>query len=455
MLRKSGVMGLPGSHFSNQDDDVWLTLRGTSHNRLCGVCLKPGDTFPGGFYTEAVCEHCLAAHGITPIRQCPYGVQLQEALSASYGISSSVRGSTIEAPETLMAPFRSMFAANGTVCAACGCGDNTIGHWTRWCIVPLLVAWILAQPGHSWATLNDIAVTSRRTATICTLVLAAFRRLLRQEGAFVHQARGEPKSVAWWCDTLIESTCQDATKELGVPLMHPRTNRMHCLLHSQLIDTVRVLPTEITTMHLPPVVNISLQNGRALDWLGVIAVNSIHSAVFREMSYTPSERQKNVNLEYLHCQCGEYHIHVTLTEHVMSGDILTPCSFGPPKIFCQFDGSAHRAKTVGGAGAAMYVLSEQGLQLLDWSCLSIPRCPDNIVAEVLGADLSLRLYERYVHGCLSQNIVPLPLDRIQGDIQPLLSHLRFQTRFRRPDLIAVIDRFHAKRSRLAPSSATE
>ena len=46
--------------------------------------------------------------------------------------------------------------------------------------------------------------------------LAAFRKPLRQEGAFVHQVRGEPKSVAWWCDTLIESTCQDATKELGV-----------------------------------------------------------------------------------------------------------------------------------------------------------------------------------------------------------------------------------------------
>ena len=354
-----------------------------------------------------------------------------------------------------MAPFRSMFPANGTVCVACGCGDNTIGHWTRWCIVPLLVAWILAQPGHPWATLNDIAVTSRRTATICTLVIAAFRRLLRQEGAFVHQVRGEPKSVAWWCDTLSESTCQDATKELGVPLTHPRANRTHCLLHSHLIDTVRVLPTEITTMHLPPVVNISLQNGRAGDRLGVIPVNSIHSAIFRDMCYTPSERKQNVNLEYLHCQCGEYHIHVTLTEHVLCGDILTPCSFGPPKIFCQFDGSAHRAKTIGGAGAAMYVLSEQGLQLLDWSCLSIPRCPDNIVAEVLGADLSLRLYERYVHVCLSQNVVPLPLDRIQGDIQPLLSHLRFQTRFRRHDLIAVIDRFHAKRSRLAPSSATE
>ena len=439
----------------NQDDDVWLTLRGTRHKHLCGVCLRPGDTFPGGFYTEAMCEHCIAAHGITPLQHCPFGLQLQEALGAYYGLRSTGPERAIDPPETLMAPFRSTFPTNGTVCAACGCGDNTIGHWSRWCIIPLLVAWILTQPGHSWATLNDIAVNSRRTATICTLVLAAFRRLLRQEGAFVHQVRGEPKSVAWWCDTLIESTCQDATKELGVPLMHPRLNRAQCLLHAQLIDTVRVLPTDIATMHLPPVVNISIQNGKAGDRLGVIAVDSIHNAVFREMSYAPPERRKNVSLEYMHCQCGDYHVHVTLTEHVMSGDILTPCSFGPPKIFCQFDGSAHRAKTIGGAGAAMYVLSEQGLQLLDWSCLSIPKCPDNIVAEVLGADLSLRLYERYVHGCLSHNIVPLPLDRIQGDIQPLLSHLRFQTRFRRPDLVAVINRFHVKRSRLAPSSATE
>ena len=185
--------------------------------------------------------------------------------------------------------------------------------------------------------------------------------------------------------------------------MHPLTKRSHCLLHSPLIDTVRVLPTDIATMHLPPVVNVSTHNGRAGERLGVIPVQSVHSAIFRDMCHTPPERKQNVKLEYLHCQCGEYHIHVTLTEHVMSGEILTPCSFGPPKIFCQFDGSAHRAKSIGGAGAALYVLSEQGLQLLDWSCLSIPRCPDNIVAEVLGADLSLLLYERYVDSCLSQN----------------------------------------------------
>ena len=29
----------------NQDDDVWLTLRGTHHKKLCGVCLRPGTPF--------------------------------------------------------------------------------------------------------------------------------------------------------------------------------------------------------------------------------------------------------------------------------------------------------------------------------------------------------------------------------------------------------------------------
>ena len=130
MLLRNGAMELPGSHYFNQDDDVWLTLRGTRHKHLCGVCLRPGDTFPGGFYTEAMCEHCIAAHGITPLQHCPFGLQLQEALGASYGLLPTSPDRTIDAPEPLMAPFRSISPTNGTVCAACGCGDNTIGHWS-------------------------------------------------------------------------------------------------------------------------------------------------------------------------------------------------------------------------------------------------------------------------------------------------------------------------------------
>ena len=68
-------------------------------------------------------KHCIAAHGITSLQ-----LQLQEALGASYGLLSTSSERTTDPSETLMAPFRSIFPTNGTVCAACDCGDNTIGH---------------------------------------------------------------------------------------------------------------------------------------------------------------------------------------------------------------------------------------------------------------------------------------------------------------------------------------
>ena len=146
---------------------------------------------------------------------------------------------------------------------------------------------------------------------------------------------------------------------------------------------------------------------------------------------------------------------LTLTKSCAAGDFLVPSCFGDPKIFVQFDGSAHHDLHVGGAGAGLFEISSRGLQLLDWGCVALPTCKDNIIAEVMGADLALRLYERYVKACQEHQLSPLLLDRIQGDIKPLISHLQFQGRFRRPDLTAVIDRFRQKRSRIAPLSTTE
>ena len=57
--------------------------------------------------------------------------------------------------------------------------------------------------------------------------------------------------------------------------------------------------------------------------------------------------------------------------------------------------------------------------------------------------------------CHQQDISPLPLDRIQGDIKPLIQHLDFRGRFRRCDLVSLINKFHAKRSRIAPHAITE
>ena len=85
----------------------------------------------------------------------------------------------------------------------------------------------------------------------------------------------------------------------------------------------------------------------------------------------------------------------------------------------------------------------------------IPKCADNIVAEANGADLAMHLYEKYVCMCHEQSLVPLPLNRIHGDIKQLLHHLDFRSRFRRSDLIPLINTFHRRRSRAAPNAITE
>ena len=100
--------------------------------------------------------------------------------------------------------------------------------------------------------------------------------------------------------------------------MHLRTKRTHCLLYLPLIDTVRVLPTDITTMHLSPMVNVSLHNGRAGERLGVIPVNSIFG-----IYVTPSERKHNVNLEYLHCQCAPHMSTRAVRSNSMCGRLLS------------------------------------------------------------------------------------------------------------------------------------
>ena len=96
-----------------------------------------------------------------------------------------------------------------------------------------------------------------------------------------------------------------------------------------------------------------------------------------------------------------------------------------------------------------------GLALIDWGAQALPNCADNIVAETHGAELAISLYEKYRQLCQQQSFTPLPLDRIQGDIKPLLQHLDFRGRFRRNDLINLVHQFHAKRSRIAPDSITE
>ena len=326
-------------------------------------------------------------------------------------------------------------------CRACGCGDNSVGHWTRWCVVPLLTAWILLCPEQPLICLNAIACTSPRAAAVCTLVVAAFRRLLRQEGSFVHQTPAEPKSVWWWIEHLLSEVSQNATQELHIDFFGPSLITGHCLVHTEGIVPRRVMPLDLETMHLPPMVCTIASSGNNGDRVALLPFESVALGILKEMRYNPPASTRNCRLKVEHCPCGEYHVGVYLTQEVMDNDMLFPEDYGDAKLLAQFDGSAHRECHIGGAGACLYLIASSGLQLIEWGSLALPRCSDNVEAETYGAELALRLYEQYVRKCSEFEVPPLPLDRIQGDIKPLIMHLQFQSRFRRKDLIPIIDRW--------------
>ena len=382
----------------NQDDDVWLANRGTRHSQQCSQCSSKGDSFPGGHTVSPWCERCIQAQQVTPVKNCPFGDALLQTCYNYFHINGASTGSasTPNLSSDEMGQFRVIQSHPPNACIACGCGDNTIGHWSRWCIIPFTVAWVILRPSHLFQCLSDLAVVSPRYNAICTITIAAFRRLLRQEGAFFHQTPNDTKPICWWIDTLLSAVSQDAPQELDVPFFRSISMPSRCKINTDALALVKVLPVDIDTMHLPPIVCSLRQDGCPGDQVATLSIESIWCGALRELQQHPPELEQNVSLQ------------------------LT-----------------------------------RGLQLLDWGCLALPVCKDNIVAEVMGADLALRLYDRYVHICHQNGASPLELDKIQGDIKPLVNHLQFHGRFRRPDLTYTIDQFHQRRSRIAPLSTTE
>ena len=402
-------------------------------------------SFPYGFYHPPFCETCIRESDTTVWSLSTQHVRLLQSYLAT------VDGQQVEDPEDCLGAQ----AANESVCRACGRGDNTIGHWTRWCPVPLIVAHAILRPTNRQSTLNSIALMTPRNTAICTLTLASFRRLLRQEGAFLHQDKADAKPCGWWIQQLHFEVAKDAHLELNVPFPKVQQSNPVCTVDTSKLDLQRVLPFTYDTLHAPPLVTVATTDIQAGEQVATLPLDSLYTASLNVLINAPIGRQKNVEFQLHYCQCGNYHVKVLALSSILGSDMLVPAGFGQPKLTVQFDGSAHRSQKIGGAGAALFQVDSTGMTLLDWGSQALPRCIDNIVAEGKGACLAISIYERYVEQCLQHKILPCPLDTIQGGIKSLLQHLDFRSRFRRLDMVGIVDQFHRKRSRLAPHSITE
>ena len=162
----------------------------------------------------------------------------------------------------------------------------------------------------------------------------------------------------------------------------------------------------------------------------------------------------NCRLQAYKCGCGDFHLQAVARAAIGRDEILTANTEVADATFVQFDGFAHRTREIGGAGAALLRIGP-GLKLIKWGAVALSACKDNIVVEAYGAELAMHLYADYAKECRLRQHAPLPLDIIQGDIKPLIQHLQFAGRFRRSDLIAIVDKFHSLKSRLAPKALPE
>ena len=155
----------------NQDDDIWLATRGTRHGQQGSHCSSKGDSFPSGYTVAPMCEQCIHTHRITPVTHCPFGTDLLRACQLHFHGSHApgVLSPSVSNGSTSMSQFQVVGCRPDGVCLACGCGDNTIGHWTRWCIIPFTGVWVILQPATSVHCLSDLAILSPTANAICTL----------------------------------------------------------------------------------------------------------------------------------------------------------------------------------------------------------------------------------------------------------------------------------------------
>ena len=313
-------------------------MRGTRHQQLCGHCQQPADSFPYGFYYPPLCETCIRESNTTAWSLSAHHHRLLQSYLAILDlqqVEDSDSGLDIQ-------------AANESVCRACGCGDNTIGHWTRWCPIPLIVAHAIIRPVNRQSTLNSIALLSPRNSAICTLILASFRRLLRQESAFLHQNKADAKSCGWWIQQLHLEVAKDAHLELNVPFPKTLQANSACTLNISKIDLQRVLPFTYDTLHVPPLVAVATEEVQAGEQVATLPLDSLYTAALNVLINAPIGKPKNVDLQLYYCQCGKYHVRVLALSPIIGSDMLVPTGFGQPKLMAQFDGSAHRSRHIGG-----------------------------------------------------------------------------------------------------------
>ena len=409
----------------NEDDDEWLARRGQSRQKKCALCANQGRAYPlGGFHT-AICETCIATRQIT-------------------AFTVNTRGGPLDhLPRTVPADDQTERQEAWESCVACNQGDNTIGHWVRWCTVPIMALRDLTGD----VTIISLAEGSRRgpkQLAIASRIVHQFRLLLREAGAMRHQVTAPSVPPDTWINKLVQRVQTELPSDLRMQQVKGQHMITRCSLEESLICCCDKPPLHIASAMAPARVCMSLSAIENNQIVAVVPLGSEILQLTQQSVLLGTGISPNVALSTFLCECGDYHCRIVALKPIGTQEILS--SYIQPTrttLLVQFDGSCHTDKGTGGAGAALLELQKEGLTLLKWKAVALPRCPDNIYAEAMSADIATDL--------LCEELIwrNYQVEQIymQGDILPIVKHLAFAGRFRRIDLQPIIQRIRRKQSR--------
>ena len=452
-----------------EDDEEGLALRvvGQLHrDQPCCHCSQLCRVYPFGLDFYPVCDHCCQFFNINALT---LNTQLVSVLNQHFSFMSLISADTLPTHSFPQQPV-SLADRSHEFCIACGQGDNSIAHWSRFCLVPLFVALYFLNEPHTLTNLAQIANHSTDACVIASVVIHQFRRMLIDRGGMMHtRADRQEWSSINWINTLGQQVHQALPSHIARqswpdPCNVAGSSCPDCREHAEFIKCTSNDPTHILSLTLADqIVHFS----ESVTPGSTVALLPAGHALLKLLHWQRSSVPPNATLTPVGCSCTIPHFQLRCVAPVAAGDLIELGSALThpvrPYVLGQFDGGCHSSVAVGGAGYGIYLVYPDSVQLYCWRSIGLAKCSDNVVAEVKACKHLVDDIVALTHGELQHLDLLRSHTIIQGDILPVIKFLSLSCRLRRVDLVDDLEHiqhtasqyFSASRWRALPREANE
>ena len=118
-----------------EDDDICLALRVQGQLRRlqpCCICLKLCKIYPFDFQFYPLCNFCCVTHGVDAF-SLNHSTTMELSRHDTFHALLAVLASNVTpVNDSFVLPLCDRLR---NTCVACGCKDNSIAHWTRFCML--------------------------------------------------------------------------------------------------------------------------------------------------------------------------------------------------------------------------------------------------------------------------------------------------------------------------------